>query len=120
MNKKIIIALVFSASMLSGCSALDYKSGTQVSAQQMAQFQKGKTTQDQVVQAIGNPPKKAEVNGKEIWTYNYTKIAGLPLMPNVNESAIFEWSKKGELLNAYKSGGSQGESDNPLLSAAGL
>jgi len=104
--------------MLHGCSALDYKSGTQVSSQQLAQFQKGKTTQQQVITAIGHPSKKTEVGGKEIWTYPYTKIAALPFALNTNESIVFEWSSKGALLDAYKSGGSPGELGNALLDAA--
>ncbi|MBJ2293263.1 hypothetical protein JFT44_25420 [Pseudomonas sp. MF5691] len=121
MNKSIALALLISTSLLlHGCSALDYKTGTQVSAQQLAQFQKGKTTQPQVIAAIGHPPKKTEVSSKEIWTYPYTKIAALPFSPNINENTVFEWSSKGVLLDAYKSGGTPGESGNALLDAAGM
>ncbi|MBK5542161.1 outer membrane protein assembly factor BamE [Pseudomonas sp. TH05] len=121
MKKCITLAVLVSASLLlHGCAALDYNSGTQVSSQQLAQFQKGKTTQQQVTAAIGHPPKKSEVGGKEIWTYPYTKIAALPFAPNVNESTIFEWSSKGVLLDVYKGGGTPGQSGNALLDAAGM
>ncbi|MCW6034539.1 hypothetical protein [Pantoea sp. JK] len=119
MKPRLIAALLLASATLTGCSALDYKSGTSVSNAQLAAFKPGNTTQDDVVKAIGNPPKKDEVNGKEIWSYPYTKIAAIPFMPNASETTVFEWSKKGKLLNAYKSGGTAGGSDNPLLSAAG-
>lgn len=120
--KKTLLTAAFTilTSTLSGCSALDYTSGTHVTEQQVAQFKKGVTTQEDVVQAIGQPPQKNEVGGKEIWSYPYTKIAALPLMPNSNETTVFEWSKKGILLNAYKSGGKTSESSNPLLKATGM
>jgi outer membrane protein assembly factor BamE len=121
MKKCVTLALLVSASvLLHGCSALDYKSGTPVSSQQLAQFQKGKTTQQQVIGAIGQPANKSEVSGKEIWTYPYTKIAALPFAPNVNESTVFEWSSKGVLLDVYKSGAAKGQSGNALLDAAGM
>ncbi|WP_455821163.1 hypothetical protein [Pseudomonas cerasi] len=120
MKAKTIAAIIFSLVTLTGCSALDYKSGTQISNQQLATFQKGKTSQDDVVKAVGYPPKKDEVNEKEVWSYPYTKIAAFPFMPNSSETTVFEWSKKGVLLNAYKSGGTAASSDNPLLNAAGM
>lgn len=115
-----LTAILASAALLPACSALDYKTGTQVTPQQLSQFQKGKTTQQQVINAIGYPAEKHELMGKEIWTYPFNKIAGMPFAPNISENTTFEWSTKGVLLDFYKSGGSPGKSGNPLLNAAGI
>jgi outer membrane protein assembly factor BamE len=126
MKKNLLLsAAVLSLAMLGGCAQvgtvvkkLDYATGTPVTDQQMQSFKKGKTTQDQVVAAIGYPSTKAEVTGKEVWSYPYTLIAALPFSPNKQETTVFEWSAKGVLLNFYKAGGAAGTTGNPLLDAA--
>ncbi|WP_338923893.1 outer membrane protein assembly factor BamE (plasmid) [Pseudomonas silesiensis] len=128
MKKNLLMsAAVLSLALLGGCAQvgtvvkkLDYATGTEVTDQQLKSFTKGKTTQDQVVAALGYPATKAEVTGKEIWSYPYTLIAALPFAPNKQETTVFEWSAKGVLLNFYKAGGSAGGSANPLLNAAGI
>lgn len=73
MNKvKFFAVAALSAALLSGCAAakkvtsgLDYSTGTYVTQQQVDSFQKGKTRQADVIAAIGNPPQKAEIMGKE-------------------------------------------------------
>lgn len=64
--------------------------------------------------------KKSEVMGKEVWNYTFTRIAAMPFQPNEHEDAVFEFDKKGILLNAYKTSGSAGQSGNALLDAAGM
>ncbi|WP_408601459.1 hypothetical protein [Pseudomonas sp. PLMAX] len=126
MKKNILLsAAVLSLAMLGGCAQvgsitkkLDYTTGTPVTDQQMQSFKKGKTTQDQVVAAIGYPASKAEVTGKEVWSYPYSLIAALPFQPNKQETTVFEWSSKGVLLNFYKAGGAAGKTGNALLDAA--
>lgn len=128
MKKNILLsAAVLSLAMLGGCAQvgsvmkkLDYTTGTEVTEQQMQGFKKGKTTQEQVVAAIGYPATKSEFKGKEIWTYPYTLIAAMPFAPNKQENTVFEWNSRGVLLNAYKSGGTPGQSGNALLNAAGM
>lgn len=125
--KRIISILVIAGSLtLSGCAAvskvtsgLDYKTGTYISQQQLDGFVKGKTKQDEVVAKIGHPPQKAEVMGKEVWTYTYTLIAALPFQPNKFENTVIEFNKAGIMTDAYKTGGTPGQSGNPLLNAAG-
>lgn len=113
--------------LLSGCAAakkvtsgLDYSTGTYVTQQQVDSFQKGKTRQADVISAIGNPPQKAEIMGKEVWTYTYTLIPALPFQPNKFENTVVEFDKKGVVVNAYKTGGTPGQSGNPLINAAGM
>ncbi len=128
MKKTALVAIsALSVVLLSGCaatkkatSALDYSTGTYVSEQQLSGFQKGKTRQADVIAAIGNPPQKAEIMGKEVWTYTYTLIPALPFKPNKFENTVVEFDKNGVLVNAYKSGGTPGQSGNALLDAAGM
>jgi outer membrane protein assembly factor BamE len=116
------------AAMLSGCAGvqkvadkLDSKSGTHVTNEKLATFVKGKTRQEDVIAAIGYPPSKNEVSGKEVWSYPYTLITALPFVgENQSETTVFEFNKTGVLTNAYKAGGRAGQSGNPLLDAAGM
>lgn len=127
MNKvSVFTAAVLSVALLSGCAAakkvtsgLDYSTGTYVTQQQVDSFQKGKTRQADVIAAIGNPPQKAEIMGKEVWTYTYTLIPALPFQPNKFENTVVEFDKNGVVVNAYKTGGTPGKSGNALLNAAG-
>ncbi|VXA98305.1 conserved exported hypothetical protein [Pseudomonas sp. 8AS] len=127
-NKIITTAAILSAAILSGCAGmknastpLDYTTGTYVPEEKLSTFTPGKTTQDQVVVAIGHPSQRNEVLGKEVWTYTYTKIAGVPFVgTNKFENTVFEWNSKGALLKTYKSSGTPGQSGNPLLNAAGM
>jgi outer membrane protein assembly factor BamE (lipoprotein component of BamABCDE complex) len=122
-----VTALV--VSMLSGCAAvsklsdtMSYKTGIYVTDQQILSLQagKGKTTQEEVIQALGFPSDKMNVSGKEVWRYPYTKINGIPFAgENESFTTVVEFNSKGVMLNAYKANGSAGSSDNPLLKAAG-
>jgi len=94
-----------------------YSTGVQVSPEQMAQFQKNRTTRDQIITAIGHPPSREMFNGREVWKYHYTHISHFG--QNVNEDTVFEFNNNGTLHSSYKTGGSKGKSGNPLLDAAG-
>ena len=59
------------------------------------QFHKGKTRQADVIAALGNPPQKAEIMGKQVWTYTYTLIPAMPFQPNTFENTVVEFDKKG-------------------------
>lgn len=114
--KKVSVFAVAALSvvLLSGCAAvqkvadhLDAKSGTYVSQEKLATFVKGKTHQDDVVKAVGYPPTKNEVGGKEVWSYPYSLITALPFVgENKSETTVFEFNKAGVLTNAYKAVGS--------------
>jgi len=102
------------AALLSGCTGvqkvadkLDAKSGTHVTKEQLATFVKGKTRQEDVIAAIGYPPTKNEVAGKEVWSYPYSLITAIPFVgENQSETTVFEFNKAGVLTNAYKAVGS--------------
>lgn len=119
---------ILSVATLAGCAGLenastplDYTTGSYVPQETVSTFIPGKTTQEQVVQAIGYPSQKTNVSGKEVWTYTYTKIAGIPFVGrNKFENTVIEWTTKGKLVAAYKSSGTPGQSGNPLLNAAGM
>ncbi|UPG86394.1 outer membrane protein assembly factor BamE [Luteibacter aegosomatis] len=98
-------------------SVFSSRTGTEVTTEQLASFKFGKTTREDVVSAIGNPTRKSELMGKEIWTYYFTMSTALGA--NRDENTVFEFDKKGVLLNAYKAGAMPGDSGNPLLNAAG-
>lgn len=126
---KNLMAAAIAVSLLSGCAAvsklsdtMSYKTGVNVTDQQLAGLQanKGKATQEQVIEALGFPSDKMNVSGKELWRYPYTKINAIPFAgKNESFTTVVEFNAKGVMLNAYKSNGSAGSSDNPLLKAAG-
>ena len=120
-----LAAAALTVSMLTGCangrSPLDYETGTFVAPEKVQELKASKATQDQVVKAIGYPSSKTEVGSKEIWKYEYNLITAIPFVgKNKAESAVFEWSNTGKLLDAYKTTGGNGTSSNPLLKAAGM
>lgn len=118
-----IFASVLIVAMASGCSLmskLDTVSGTEVTQEKLKGFQKGKTTRQDVIAVLGHPPQKTEVLGNEVWTYPFTRLTANPYSPNISESTVFEFDKKGLLLNAYKTGGTPGKSGVPMLDAAGM
>ncbi len=118
-----LCAVAALVAMVSGCSLmskLDTVSGTEVSQERLKGFEKGKTTRQDVIAALGHPPQRSEVLGNEVWTYPFTRITALPTSPNVSESTVFEFDKKGSLLKAYKTGGTLGKSGNPMVDAAGM
>jgi outer membrane protein assembly factor BamE len=128
MKRISLLVCLLAASVLTGCAGvhkvadkLDMKTGTYVAPEKMATFVKGKTRQADVIASIGYPANKNEVGGKEVWTYPYTLITSIPFVgENKFENTVFEWNKSGVLTNAYKSGGTPGQSGNPMLNAAGM
>jgi outer membrane protein assembly factor BamE (lipoprotein component of BamABCDE complex) len=117
MKRLFAVAAFLAASELAGCAStpFDYKTGSKITNEQLAQFTPGKTIQGDVVTAFGQPNKKQALGEKELWYYDYTKIGALG--GNVSESTVFEFDKAGKLLSGYKTG-STGRTGNPLLDAA--
>lgn len=115
MKKSIVFTLLILG--VTGCAQtpLDYKSGTQISQEQIAAVKPGATQAD-VVAKFGQPTKKMPLNGKEAWYYDYQKIGAL-FGGNVNESTVFEFDSTGKLLQSYKTGGNK-NTGNALLDAA--
>ena len=115
--KKSIALAAFAAIALSACATdfMAYKTGTEVTAEQMAQFKPGETTQQQVIAAIGAPGRREALNNKELWYYDFNKIRHIG--GNVNEATVFEWDASGKLLQTYKTG-SSAKTGNPLIDAA--
>lgn len=96
-----------------------YKTGTQVSTEQMASVTDKKTTQAEVVSLIGQPNRKTEAGGNTVWYYDFNQIGQAIIGKNINETTAFEFNKKGIVLTHYKTGGQAGTSSNALLRAAG-
>lgn len=119
---KFIVA-VSCAAALSACGTAGdfgaYKTGTQVTDEQMQTFADKKTKQGDVVATVGQPQKKELLGAKEVWRYDYTQIGQAIIGKNISETTVFEFDKKGVLLSHYKTGGAPGTSSNPLLRAAG-
>lgn len=118
MSKKLILsAVIVSAIGLTGCATtpLDYKTGTQITQEQLSTVKAG-ATQAEIVSKFGQPSKKTPLNGKEAWYYDYQKIGAL-FGGNVNESTVFEFDNSGKLLQSYKTGGNK-NTGNALLDAA--
>nr|CAM96410.1 conserved hypothetical protein [Pseudomonas fluorescens SBW25] len=121
----LIAAAVLSLAVLGGCangkSPLDYETGTFVAPEKVQQLKTARASQEQVVKEIGYPSSKGEISSKEIWRYEYNLITAIPFVgKNKAEATVFEWSKSGKLLDAYKTNGGNGSSSNPLLKAAGM
>lgn len=117
-----LIVVVTGCQQIANVSApLDYSTGTNVSAAQMSAFTENKSTKDDVVKSIGQPDNKSEVSGTEIWSYGYTFIPGVPFTTkkNLSETTVFEFNKRGVLTKHYKTG-TDTQSSNPLLKAAGM
>ena len=119
-------SLLSGAAMLTGCGAVPgladvgaYKTGVQVTDAQMAQIVDRKSTQADVVALIGQPPRKAQVGGKEVWYYDFNQIGQAYIGRNINETTAIEFNAKGVVQSHYKTGGQPGTSSNPLLKAAG-
>ena len=127
-NLLLLTTVALSTVLLSGCAGvhkvadkLDMKTGTYVAPEKMSTFVKGKTRQSDVIASIGYPSSKTEIKGTEVWTYPYTLITAIPFVgENKFENTVFEFNSAGLLTNAYKSGGTPGQSGNALLNAAGM
>lgn len=119
--KKSII--VIAALTLTACGSMGdfgaYKTGTQISQEQMDKLTNNKTTTSGAVAVLGEPSRKAEVSGKEIWYYDFSQIGQAVIGKNINETTTLEF-KKGVLVSHYKTNSSGGTSSNALLRAAGM
>jgi predicted small lipoprotein YifL len=119
-KKSIIIC---AALTLAACGSMGdfgaYKTGTQITQEQMEKLTDKKTTQSGALTILGEPSRKAEVSGKEIWYYDFSQIGQAYVGKNINETTVLEF-KKGVLLTHYKTNSNSGQSSNPLLKAAGM
>lgn len=95
----------------------DYKTGIEVTPEQMETFKKNSTTKEEIISSIGHPPSREMFNGREVWKYHFTRISHFG--PNAFEDTVFEFNKNGTLHSFYKTGGTPGKSGNALLDAAG-
>jgi outer membrane protein assembly factor BamE len=108
-------AIALSLTACGGASNIGkYETGQYVTPEQMASFVDKKTKKNEVIAAIGHPNRKAEVNKREVWYYDYNMIKSFG--KGVNESAVFEFEKD-ILVQHYKTGG-QPDTSNPLLKKA--
>jgi outer membrane protein assembly factor BamE len=92
-----------------------YKTGTQITQQQMDAFQVGKTTKDQVLEAFGAASRREQLGDTQVWYYDYVNIKHFG--KNVQEATVFEFDKKGVLTSKSKSN-AVGKTGNPLIDAA--
>lgn len=108
--KTLAIAAVLSAFALAGCA-----SGTFVSKDDGAQFQKGVTTEQQVLAALGEPNAKAElINGGRRDSYIYNSggpnpVDYIPIIALVTESGYehtttvnFDFNAQGVLIDVSR------------------
>lgn len=102
MNSKCISVVLVSVLSLVGCasSPMDYKAGTRIKSEQLAQFSPGSTIQLDVVSAVGHPSRKVPVDGKELWYYEAVKTGAAGRRPT--KATVFEWDSNGKLIQAYK------------------
>ena len=109
---------VISAVMLSGLVAGCVASGTQVGEDQLAKFERGKTTMQEVVRALGQPNGNSVLlDGSRMLTYVYFKASPRPenFIPVVgafvggvdttNNSVVLKFNSGGVLENYQSSSG---------------
>lgn len=111
----LLAALLCTTPALTHAFPLDYKTGTEISKEQMDSLQIGKTTKQQVIEAFGAPNRREQMADSQIWYYDYNKIASFG--KNVSESTVLEFDKAGLLISKAKSAGS-GKTGNALIDAA--
>lgn len=132
MKQLLVIAAIASAMLLQGCETTasltnsattafknigKYETGTLVNDAAMAALVDNKSTQTDVIAAIGRTTDRRMFSGREIWNYGYTRISQFG--GNVSETTTFEFDRKGVLVAHYKTKGNTG-SGNALTQAAGL
>lgn len=78
-----LLALALAATLinLSGCAALQpindalaYKQGTRITDEQLATFQKGTTTRQAILDAVGGPQETKMIGNKEHLIYKYSQV----------------------------------------------
>ena len=108
MLKKMAIALALGISVLAtGCA---YKTGSEITPTQVAQFKTGVTTKSAILAALGTP-QELKNDGADQWmVYNYNEINSFGA--NKNESTTFVIGTDGILKQVLKG---QGQASNPLL-----
>lgn len=117
----LVLAVTGCQQIGSMSAPLDYSTGVNISTAQMQTFTDKKTTKADVLSTLGHPSSKTEVAGNEVWGYGYTFIPGVPFTgkKNISETTMFEFDKRGVLVQHYKTA-SNGQSGNALLNAAGM
>ena len=89
---------------LAACAST-YRTGTQISGGQFAQFIDKKTTETELIARLGEPDRKTRAGAKEIWYYDFVQIAPEYMGGNINETSAFEFNGDGVLLTHYKTAG---------------
>jgi outer membrane protein assembly factor BamE len=132
MKKIIAVAVIGVATLLQGCAATDQltssvtssvqnfgksETGTYISPETMRAFVDHKTTEAEVVAAVGHPQSRQDIGKREVWSYGYTKLSSFS--KNVSETAVFEFDRNGVLQAHYKTTGAS-SSENALTKAAGM
>jgi|APAra7269096936_1048531.scaffolds.fasta_scaffold10812_2 outer membrane protein assembly factor BamE (lipoprotein component of BamABCDE complex) len=92
-----------------------YKTGTEITQQQLDAAEVGKTTQDNIREAYGAPSRREQLGDTQIWYYDYVNIKHFG--KNVQEATVFEFDKKG-LLSAKSKSNAVGKTGNALIDAA--
>ncbi|WP_277761072.1 hypothetical protein [Pseudomonas sp. A34-9] len=109
LKKTFIIVALFIT--VSGCAQIikklpppfDYATGEYVSIDQMSTFTDKITTKDDVIGVIGQPSKKSEVAGTEIWSYEFKFFPGFQsTKKEYIETTFFEFDNRGVLTKHYK------------------
>ena len=115
MNKIILSTILASAIFSTGCASVGgtfsgYQSGTQVTEEQQNTFSIGKTTETELVKALGSPQQRQSIDGNIHCIYEYTEINHVSA--NKSESKTFIFGKNGRLTDIQSGAGSN---KNPLL-----
>lgn len=95
------------AVLLSACSSLDFKSGTNVTDDAYRSFREGVTRKAQVTDKLGEPQKVRSEDGNTVYVYSFDTVTALPFMPNTNTTVVLTFNSHGVLIKKNRT---QGES----------
>lgn len=119
MRKLILAALLASPVLLTAHPAkadlLSYKTGTEITDEQLEAAVVGKTTKQEITEAFGAPSRREQLGDTQVWYYDFTKISTFSKDKSV--ATVFEFDKAGLLASKARAGGG-GKTGNPLLDAA--
>ena len=111
---KKLLCLAFAAVIsLSGCSLLNYETGTAITDNQLQTMQVNKTNKTDILATFGTPSRIMTSGKDQLLCYDHQIIKSFG--KNVNESVTFVINSKEVLTKVIKG---NGQSSNPLVDAA--
>lgn len=110
----LVFALLLPVGTVGAIELGAYKTGTEITQEQLDKFVVGKSKKADVTAEVGHPNRREQLGDNQVWYYDFTKIRHIG--KNVSEATFFEFDKAGLLVDKGKTG-SNAKTGNPLLDA---